>query len=217
MLLKRKCIDDTNKEFEPKFLIKELCNKEFIMWSINSSKFAKKLNFKDDYSTSKFSKYIYISEEYIDNDLCFKLISRSSKFISKIPNVLLTDEIIEYALNKNIRILGNIPQERRTQERCKYAVSKNGLTLLYVPDYLKTLDICTDAVLENPKAIKYVPIRLLNNSFLKHIISLGVKIDKENYDYINSCLKFHENKCSEELLSENVILTYDSSINVPID
>ena len=212
---KRRIVDSNNREFYPMFLKDELCNKEFFMWAIDLLFFSKKINLKNDYSATKFSKNIYVPTYFIDNDIIYKLINKNYTFIRKIPDGLLTDDMIDCALSKVPSILAKISKERRTRERCIRAVKRCGTLLTFVPDNIKTVDICMEAVLNNSSAIQYVPSRIINEDFIKRLISSGIEIEESYNNYINKCLNLHKS-VSNEISKDNVIVD-DNLLNTSLE
>jgi len=128
-----------------------------------------------------------------------KVIDIRAVYISRIPEEVLSDEIIRYALSKSAASLGGIPEERRTEEICNYASSVSATAFSHIPNKYKTYDICLRAVMANPKLIKKVPVEVLNQQFVDALKLASVIIPSSAVGYIKECLLVHERLQQEDL------------------
>jgi hypothetical protein len=74
-----------------------------------------------------------------------------------VPTTPKYHEIMEFAVNENVKALAYIPEELRTESLCSLAVKKNGRALQYVPENLLTKSLCLEAVVNTREALYYVP------------------------------------------------------------
>ncbi len=141
----------------------------------------------------------FIPSQFHTLEMHEKVIDIKPIYVGRIPEDVLSDEIIYYAISKSAAALGGIPEERRTEEICAYATNISLSAFSHIPRKYRTYDICLKAVIFNPKLIKKVPVEILNQQFIDAVKSANVIIPNSAMGYVKECLSVHEKLGKEDL------------------
>lgn len=100
-----------------------------------------------------------VSKKYISEELCYKAVESSPLAIRYVPDQLLDNSLIEYAVKHHARAFVWIEDQKRvTFELCLLAVGKDGSLLSYVPaKYKKRSELLMTAVKSNGLALEFIP------------------------------------------------------------
>ena len=132
-------------------------------------------------------------------DMHRRVVDIKTVYVSRIPEEVLSDEIIRYAISKGGATLRWIPEKRRTEEICNYAFGISIASFPHIPTKFKTYDMCLKAVLFDPKLIKKVPVEVVNQQFVEALKLAKVIIPSEAVKYVKECLIVHERLEQEDL------------------
>jgi len=116
-----------------------------------------KLNFPKELTIPMLSEYPY-SIKFLKNPSEYEqliVVNKDSSLFAEIENP--TDNVYIAILKKDARYITKIPQERITQEMCDIAVDQNGYALKLLPDKFKTRETMLTAVKRDGDALSFVP------------------------------------------------------------
>jgi len=110
------------------------------------------------------------------------LIELSSSDIKYLLNndVLLTDEIIKFAVEKDGLLLKYVPEDKMTNEIIKFAIKKDSYVLLYVPKNKLTDEIIKFAVETDGRALEYIP----DDRKTEEIIKIAVQQNRLALEFV---------------------------------
>ena len=162
-----------------KFRTKDLCDKAF--------------------ENNPSESIAFIPPQFHTLDMHKRVIDIKAVYVSRIPDEVLSDEIIRYAISKSAATLGCIPEERRTEEICNYAFNISHVSFSHIPTKYKTYDMCLKAALVKPKLIKKIPVEILNQQFVEALKLAKVIIPSDVVKYVKECLIVHERLEQEDL------------------
>jgi hypothetical protein len=123
-------------------------------------------------------------------------------------DVLLTDEIIKFAVENDGLSLKYVPEDKMTDKIIKLAIENDGLSLKYVPEDKMTDEIIKLAVENNGNAFKYIPECKISDE----IIEFAVEKDYRSLAFVQTALS----GLSLESLSETVQFPKDKIITLAV-
>lgn len=101
---------------------------------------------------------IYNLSDYIDYDICMRVIKSCGWGLKYVPEELKTGDMCSTAIKSCGMALGAVPKELKTEEMCLIAVTSYAPALEAVPKELKTEEMCLIAVKSRGTALQYVPV-----------------------------------------------------------